>query len=228
MAEYQASLKALNPDGSTASEVSIADEVVTVVGAGESSITFSSEYDGAHSFQAIAPDLTVGSAAGSNSDPKYLAAVMGNIIGDVLAKTKPILAGLIGKLSITGSRATTYSVSAIRGEVGDGVTDADGAFVAVLGGDSALTTARAAYSVDNENTTPGSGFDYGLDLQGSGTHDGYPAVAYNVAAIRFPDGTLQSSAQADGFTAAAFVQPTTATPEQIANAMIAAGLMEAS
>jgi hypothetical protein len=225
MGDRQSSMRSLS------AEVTVDDEVVTIAGSGRSSIGLASDYDQPHSFQPLAADLTVqtdAGDAGSDTDPKYLAAVMGNVIGDALSKLKPILAGLIGKLSITGARATSYSVAAVRGEVGDGVTDADGAFVAVLGGDSALTGARAAYTVDNENSTPGSGFDYGLDLAGSGAHDGYPAVAYRIAGIRFADGTTQSSAQADGFTPAAFVQPTTATPEAIATALIAAGLMAPS
>jgi hypothetical protein len=161
-------------------------------------LAYEDAYAGVHSYQTIAPDLTLDAAAGSDTDSKYLAPLMGNLMGDALAKLKPILAALIGKFSITGSRATSYSASAVRGEIGDGVSEADGAFVAVIGGDSAQTNARAAFTVDNENSSPGSGFDFGLDLQGSGAHDGYPAVAFGVAAIRFPDGTHQDTAGGGG------------------------------
>lgn len=177
MGERQSSMRSLT------AEVTVDDDVITINGAGESSLTFASTYSGAHSFQGVAPDLELDSAAGSSDDPKYLAAVMGNLIGDALAKTKTYLAGVIGKLSVTGTRATTYPAAAIAAEVGDGVSEADGAFIAVLGGDSGQTNARAAYTVDDQNTTPGSGFDYGLDLQGV-AHDSYGDVTYLKGAIR--------------------------------------------
>lgn len=141
-------------------------------------------YDAAHSYQVVGPDLTLAAGAGSDADPKYLAAIMGNVIGDALTKLKPILAGVIGKLSITGARATSYSVAAVRGEIGDGVSAADGAFVAVIGGDSAQTKARAAFTVDSENSTAGSAFDYGIDLVGPAAHDGYNAVSYTKSPIK--------------------------------------------
>lgn len=160
-----------------------------------SSITYSpAEYGGLGSFQPIAPDLNLAAGAGDDTDVSYIGTVMANILGDALTKTKNVIAAVIAKLSITGARASTYPVAAMVAEVGDGVSDADGGVVAVLGGDSAQTNARAAFTVDNQNSTPGSGFDYGLDLQGSGAHDGYPAVEYLQADIRFSDGTTQSTA----------------------------------
>lgn len=164
--------------------------------AGQSLIYSSTAYADDGSFQPIGPDLNLDPAAGTSDvgDSSYLATIMGNIFGDTLTKTKTIIAGLIGKFSVVGGKLSTYPWGAVIGEVGDGVEAADGAFVAVLGGDSAQTNARAAFTVDNQNSTPGSGFDYGLDLAGVGTHDGYPAVAYLQADIRFADGTTQSTA----------------------------------
>lgn len=143
------------------------------------SVTYSpAEYSDDGSFQPIGPDLNLDPAAGTSEvgDSAYLATIMGNTFGDALTKTKNIIAGVIGKLSVTGARASTYPVAGVIAEVGDGVTEADGGFVAVLGGDSAQTNARAAFSVDNQNSVPGSGFDYVVDGAHE-THDGYPAFA---------------------------------------------------
>lgn len=140
------------------------------------SVTYSStSYAGTGSFQPIGPDLNLDAAAGSSTDPKYIATGMFNIFGDALTKTKTYIGSLIAKISITGTNPSSYPRGAFIAEVGDGVTAADGAVGAVLGGDSALTGADAAFFVDNQNTTPGSGFDY--VLKGSKlTHDGYPAL----------------------------------------------------
>lgn len=165
-----------------------------IIPAGQS-ITYSpTPYDSDGSFQPIGPDLNLDAAAGADDpDTAYLAPIMGNVIGDALTKDADTIAGLIGKLSVTGTRASTYPVAAIVGEVGDEVSEADGSFVAVLGGDSGVTTARAAFTVDNQNSSPGSAFDYGLDLRGV-DHNGYGLMEYAQGGIRFADGTVQSTA----------------------------------
>ena len=156
--------------------------------AGQSLTYSSTDYSGTGSFQPVGPDLNLDPAAGSSTDSKYIATGLFNVIGDALTKTKTYIAAVIAKLSITGSDLSSYPRAAIAAEVGDGVTAADGAYVAVLGGDSALTNARAAFTVDNQNSTPNSGFEFGLDLAGPGTHDGYPAVAYTDSDIKFSNG----------------------------------------
>jgi hypothetical protein len=142
----------------------------------DQSITYSATpFAGDGSFQPIGPDLNLDADAGvDDPDTAYLAPIMGNVIGDSLTKDADTVAGLIGKLSVTGTRASTYPVAAVVGEVGDGVTEADGAFVAVIGGDSAQTNAQAAFSVDNQNSTPGSGLNYVVDGY-KASHNGYPA-----------------------------------------------------
>lgn len=164
------------------------------------SVTYSPvEYADDGSYQPIGPDLNLDPAAGTSDvgDSAYLAPIMGNVIGDLLTKTKNIIAGLIGKFSVTGARASTYPLGGVVGEIGDGVTEADGAVIAVLGGDSAQTNARAAFTVDNQNSVPDSAFEYGLDLRGV-DHDGYGLVEYSGADIRFRDGTTQSTAPGGG------------------------------
>src|ERR1051325_3696168 len=119
-----------------------------VIQTGQSLTYSASSYDGTGSFQPIGPDLNLDPAAGSSTDPKYIATGMFNVIGDALTKTKTYIGALIAKLSITGTNRSSYPRAALVAEVGDGVTEADGAICAVLGGDSALTTAEAAFSVD--------------------------------------------------------------------------------
>lgn len=164
----------------------------TQIAAGQSLTYSSTEYNTAGSFQPIGVDLNLGTAAGTSAvgDSDYLSPIMGNIVGAALTKTKNIIAGIIGKLSVTGVRASTYPVAGVIGEVGDGVTESDGAFVAVIGGDSAQTKGRAAYAIDNQNSVPGSGFDWFLDAYHA-THDGYPAVA-------FLKGLMRIATMADG------------------------------
>lgn len=147
-------------------------------------------YGDSHSHQSIAVDLTLGTRAGSSdgSNPKYEAAAMFNLFGDTMVSDADYMAGVIGAFSVTGAKATTYPCGAVLGQITDGVTAADGAFVAYIDGDSSQTNARAAFTVMNNNSVAGSGFQYGLDLKGA-THDGYPAVAFTVAEVRFSNGT---------------------------------------
>jgi hypothetical protein len=148
-------------------------------------------YKGARSFQVGAIDLTIGADAGKNAadGTSYLAPVMGNVHGDSLTKDGNYLGGVIGAYSITGSKPGAYPTGAVLAQITDGVTEADGAVVAYIDGDSAVTKAGAAYKVKSNNSTAGSGFDFGLDLQDA-AHDGYQAVNrafYKKAQIRLTE-----------------------------------------
>lgn len=147
----------------------------------------STPYDGSHSFQAVDPDLNVGAAVGSNTpaSPKFLAAIMGNILGASLTKVANYLAGVIGMYSLTGVKASRYPSGGVLGGIADGVTDADGAVVAWIDGDSGLTKANAAFKAMAKNSNGGSGFDYGLDLNCPGV-DGYSDLAILKAVSRSP------------------------------------------
>jgi hypothetical protein len=134
---------------------------------GKSIATDGEPYAGDHSYQPVGPDLNLDPAAGSTvDDPKFLAAVMGNILGESLTKEGAYLAGVIGALSILGVRASKYQIAALLGIVMDGVTDADAAVVALIDGSdpSSVTRARAAFAVAMNNNNAGSGVDYGVDL----------------------------------------------------------------
>jgi hypothetical protein len=75
------------------------------------------------------------------------------------------LTGVTGQYLITGTNASDFVKAGVLGVVGDQTTTADAAVVAYLDGDGGLTSAGSAYGVSMKNSTPGSGFNYGLDLQ---------------------------------------------------------------
>lgn len=142
-------------------------------------------YSGEGSYQPIAPDLNLADDAGSSDggDPSFLAAVMGNIISADMSTDANYLAGVIGAYSITGVKATTYPAGAVLAQISDQVTEADGAVVAYVDGDGGVTKANAAFKAMCNNSTVGSGFDYGLDLY-SPTHDGYLELPILKADVR--------------------------------------------
>jgi len=145
-------------------------------------------YTGDGSFQLLASDLTLGATAGSDdgTDPDFLGATMGNVLGSNLTDDANYVGGVIGHYSVTGTNASSYPVGAVLGGISDGTTTADGAFVAYIDGDSATTTAGAAFKVMNNSSQAPSGFDFGLDLQDT-AHDGYLDVNedfYNSAPVR--------------------------------------------
>lgn len=125
--------------------------------------------------QAVEADLEITAGAGTSEegDSAYIGGVMGNVLGAALTKVHNVVAGVIGKLSVTGARASTYPVAGVVAEVGDGVESGDGV-VAVIGGDSEQTNANAAFAIDHQNSTAGSGFDWVIDGHKE-AHDGYDA-----------------------------------------------------
>lgn len=158
--------------------------------AGDALAYSATNYSGTSSFQPVAIDLNLGTAAGSTGG-KFISPGMGNVLGANLTKAGNYVGGWIGYYSITGTNASTYPKAGLIGGVTDGTTTANCAVCAVLDGDSALTTARAAFGVFRLNSTPGSGFDYGVDLFRA-THDGYPALGFLQSDIRFSSGARLS------------------------------------
>jgi collagen type VII alpha len=111
--------------------------------------------------------LAVDSSFGSNdpNNPASAQAVRGRITGANLTGNSNYLTGVTGQYLITGTNASDFLKAGVLGVVGDQTTTADAAVVAYLDGDGGLTTAGSAYGVSMKNSTSGSGFDYGLDLQ---------------------------------------------------------------
>lgn len=162
-------------------------------------------YAGTASFQTLPGDLTVLPAAGKNvPNTAFLAGAMGNLLADdPLTKTGNYLGGVIGHYSVPGAKATSYPAGGVLAGIGDGSTTADGAVVAYVDGDSALTKADAMFKVMCNNSTPGSGADFGLDLQDA-AHDGYlpvDAAFYKKAQVRLTEDVctlVGSGAPTDG------------------------------
>ena len=179
-------------------------------------VGISETYAKAGSHQPISADLTLTAGAGSTGsggDTDYLAAVMGNVLGADMATAQDAnyLAGVIGAFSITGTKRTTYPAGGVLGQITDGVTEADGAVVAYVDGDSAVTKANAAFKAMCNNSTAGSGFNYGLDFY-SPSHDGFLTLAILKADIRMTNEVCMlngSGAPVDGVsgTGAGFAGP---------------------
>ena len=135
--------------------------------------------------------LSVASTFGSNSsaDPASAQAIRGRVTGSNLTKTRNYVTGVTGQYLITGTNASEFIKAGILGVVGDQTTTADGAVVAYLDGDGGLTTANAAYAVSMNNSTPNSGFNYGLDLQFISLNlGGVTTSTFKQADIRFNNG----------------------------------------
>src|SRR3989344_4366450 len=136
--------------------------------AAENEVGITATDNGVSSFQGIWADVTLPAAAMTGS---YHGGIMGNVLGTDLADTDSAMFGVLGKYTIDGTNASTEPSGGVIGEIsGDPITTtADGAVIAVLGGDAGIATATAAFKVMGQNSTAGSGFTYGLDLFNANT-----------------------------------------------------------
>lgn len=166
------------------------------LGAGTSLAYSSTNYSGTSSFQPIGVDLNLAAAAGGTTG-KFISPIMGNLIGNNQTKAGNYYGGLIGHYNIAGTNATTYPSGAVLAGIGDGTTTAKCAVCAYIDGDSALTTAGAAFKVMSNNSTANSKFAYGVDLADA-SHDGYNAVSYSTADIRFSSGATLTPVSTTG------------------------------
>lgn len=159
-------------DASGASVLDVTEDGLTLKN--DKALVASHTYSGQdHSFQPVAIDLELAAAAGSNTgtNPKFLAPIMGNVLGDTLARIANYIGGLIGAYSITTSNASEYPTGAVLGVLMDGAQDADSIIHAHIDGSdpSAATNANAAFGVSQANAHASTGVNYGLDLLGAAT-----------------------------------------------------------
>jgi hypothetical protein len=143
-------------------------------------VTVSHSYNGGGSYQPVEADLILKAGAGSSdgADPKFLAAVMGNVLdaGATLSDDANYVAGVIGHYSITATHSTTYPHGGVLAGIADGVSDtAVHGVISYIDGDGSTTIAGAAFKVMSNNSTAASGFHFGLDLQDA-AHDSYQPV----------------------------------------------------
>lgn len=124
-----------------------------------------------HSYQPLGIDLELAVAAGSGTEtnPKFITPIMGNLQGADLTKDSNYLAGVIGAYSVTGAKGSNYPVAAVMGVLFDGA-QVDSIFLADLDGDDggAATNARAAFGVSVNNNNVGSGCQFGVSLKATG------------------------------------------------------------
>lgn len=179
-------------------------------------VEYSQTYSGTSSFQPFAADLTLAAAAGG-TDGKFLSPVMGHIFGTNLSKSGNYVSGLIGALSVDGTRATELQVGGVTGVVMDGSQNADGAVVAVIDGSdpSSVTRANAAFAARMNNNNASSGVDYGVDLYDAGRSSalysggGQPLLVAKADVRMSNEVCILSGAGApsDGTTGATFAGP---------------------
>ena len=123
-----------------------------------------------------------------DTGPAYGMTVYSKLLGANLTASDAYESAITGLYGITGTNASTYPKAGVLGWIMDNTTTADGAFIALIDGDTQITQAGAAYGVRHLNSTPNSGFNYGLDLYGAAI-GGYDAVSYRTADIRLSDAT---------------------------------------
>ena len=157
---------------------------------GRANVTGNANVVGGGATVGIRSILAIDSAFGSNSsaDPASAQAVRGRVTGSNLTKTRNYVAGVTGQYLVTGTNASEFINTGLLGVVGDQTTTANAAVVAYLDGDGGLTTAGSAYGVSMKNSTPGSGFDYGLDLQFIDLNVVGTTTPFKEADIRFNNG----------------------------------------
>lgn len=157
---------------------------------GRANVTGTANVVGGGATVGVRSILTINSAFGSNNvnDQASAQAVRGHVAGSNLSKTRNYVVGVTGQYLVTGTNASEFINTGLLGVVGDQTTTANAAVVAYLDGDGGLTTAGSAYGVSMKNSTPGSGFDYGLDLQFINLNVVGTTTPFKQADIRFNNG----------------------------------------
>ena len=116
--------------------------------------------------------IEIGDGWGSNSDqtPGTAYSLYGRVQGGSPFSTMPTttanhVAGVYGNYAMIGSTTNTGLKTGVLATINTNVLGADAACIAFMQGDSGVTTCTSAFGVAMVQTTPGSGFDYGLDLK---------------------------------------------------------------
>ena len=150
---------------------------------------------------------------GSNTatDPSSAQGSSGQVFGSNLTSTATYYVGATGRYLITGTNASTFPKVGVLGVIGNTTTTGDAAVMAWMDGDGGLTTARAGFGIGMTNSTGGSGFDYGMDLQMQDAVGGGGSVQdYKKAEIRVSNDVVVmtgAGAPSDGTTGDNFAGP---------------------
>ena len=120
----------------------------------------------------------------TNTAPSSAQGVKGQVYGSNETSTATYYLGVMGRYLITGTNASTFPKVGVMGVVGNATTTADAAVMAFLDGDGGLTTATAGFGISMTNSTGGSGFSFGLDLDMLDTGAPSSLQPYGIAQIR--------------------------------------------
>ena len=135
----------------------------------------------------------------------------GQVFGNNLTSTATYYIGATGRYLITGTNPSTFAKTGVMGVVGNTTTTADSAVMAWMDGDGGLTTARAGYAIGMTQSTGGSGFEYGMDLQLQDAVGGGGSVQpYKKAELRVSNNVVVmtgAGAPVDGTTGDNFAGP---------------------
>jgi hypothetical protein len=101
------------------------------------------------------------------------------------------MAGVVGNFAVIGTYSNNGLMAGVMGIINTNTLSGDAAVMAFMAGDSGVTTCRAAFGVAMAQTTPGSGFEFGIDLKmqdpvldGGGSSS---VIPYTKANIRMED-----------------------------------------
>jgi hypothetical protein len=75
------------------------------------------------------------------------------------------MAGVVGNFAVIGTYSNNGLMAGVMGIINTNTLSGDAAVMAFMAGDSGVTTCRAAFGVAMAQTTPGSGFEFGIDLK---------------------------------------------------------------
>jgi hypothetical protein len=139
---------------------------------------------------------TVGFGSSDYQTPGEALAVFGRVqtgapFAAVPTTTHNYMAGVAGEFAVIGSYTNTALMAGVLGIINTNTLSGDAAVMAFMDGDAGVTTCRAAFGVAMAQTTPGSGFEFGIDLkmQDPVLDGGGPSrvIPYTKANIRMED-----------------------------------------
>ena len=139
---------------------------------------------------------TVGFGSSDYQTPGEALAVFGRVqtgapFAAVPTTTHNYMAGVAGEFAVIGSYTNTALIAGVLGIINTNTLSGDAAVMAFMDGDAGVTTCRAAFGVAMAQTTPGSGFEFGIDLkmQDPVLDGGGPSsvIPYTKANIRMED-----------------------------------------
>jgi len=141
--------------------------------------------------------VTIDSAFGGTgaADISTVQAARARVLGGNLAKAGINVSAIRADYAVIGTNAAQMK-TAVLASIQPQTNTADAAVIAYIEGDSGVSHAESAYAVRMANSTAGSGFQYGLNLEMLNIVNGpagAPNVPFDTADIRLNNGLLIKS-----------------------------------